>query len=139
MTVDDCQPVDDDELLYRRIPAHWYDPQSKKVSPEAFAPHKTNDPTGLSVWRGSFVQLAQIAAGPRSDRQYYVAVLRAGDVRRLGLQVEARPLPGGPPGHAEITSLTSQNRKTNECLEATKALSEIVIKVHGPFHRVPGP
>ena len=46
---DGSEPIADEELLYRRIPAStgWYDPLAAGLKPEAFAPHKTNGATGL--------------------------------------------------------------------------------------------
>jgi hypothetical protein len=49
-------PVDPDEILFRRIPAStgWYDPPS--LAPEAFRPNK-NDTTGLPYSARSTLQL----------------------------------------------------------------------------------
>ena len=90
---DGIEPITDDELLYRRIPASmgWYS-ASAGLSPQAFAPHATNDITGLSVSRAKYKSI-QAAAKGRPGKSYYVAILRAGDLRQRGIQVVPRPLP----------------------------------------------
>jgi hypothetical protein len=52
---DGAEPITDEEFLYRRVPAAtgWYSLQTG-LKPEAFAPHKTNDATGLSVYRAKY-------------------------------------------------------------------------------------
>jgi hypothetical protein len=50
------EPISDDELLYRRVPAslNLYDPISKpNLLPDAFRPN-ANDITGLSVYRAKY-------------------------------------------------------------------------------------
>ena len=82
LTAGDDDPVTDDELLYRRIPEStgWYDPRTGTVNPEAFAPHKEHDRTGLSVTRAKYRGSSyNEAMRGRSGKTYYVAVLRVGD------------------------------------------------------------
>lgn len=74
------EPISDDELLYRRVPIRWYDPSTGRPFDEAFAPHKENDLTGLSVSRAKYKSIEQAARGMPGKR-YYVATLRAGDLR----------------------------------------------------------
>ena len=86
-------PILDDETLYRRIPAstHWYDPnRTPSLEPEAFRPNR-NDESGISVARAKYTTMHQAALG-RVGKQYYVAVLRAGDIRAAGMELAARPL-----------------------------------------------
>ncbi len=47
------EPIEDDELLYRKIPVslNLYDPVRRSVSQEAFRPHRKHDHTGISVDR----------------------------------------------------------------------------------------
>lgn len=127
-------PVADDELLYRRIPGSsgWYSPQDG-FKPEAFAPHKKNDATGLSVHRAKYKSLNEAAIG-QPGKSYYVAVLRARDLRQQGIEIVPRPLPHDP-GHAELPDLNSSNRKTARTLELQRILTEICLKVEGPFEQ----
>jgi hypothetical protein len=129
---DSTDPIDDEELLYRRVPAStgWYSPEAG-LSPQAFAPHKTLDATGLSVYRGKYKSVEDVARG-RPGRSYYVAVLRAGDLRAKGIEVVPRPAPGDP-GHAELCQLHSRNRKTAETLERQRILAAVCLRVEGPF------
>lgn len=98
---DDSEPIADDEVLYRRVPASmgWYSPEMG-LDPRAFAPHKTNDATGLSISRKKHKTVEEAARG-QPGKSYYVAILRAGDLRKQGIAVEPRSLPGDP-GHAEM-------------------------------------
>lgn len=129
---DGTEPIADEELLYRRIPEStgWYSP-AKGLSPEAFAPHKTRDATGLSVSRANYKSLREAAKG-RPGKSYYVAVLRAGDLRRHGIEIVPRPLPGDE-GHAELPNLNAGNRKAVETLQSQRILTELCLRVEGPF------
>lgn len=132
------EPVADDELLYRRIPVsqRWYDPQVDPCpSPEAFRP-TPNDATGLSVYRGKYKTVEEAARG-LEGKSYYVAVLRAGDLRANGIDVVPRPKEGDP-GHAELPGLTYENRKMDKVLEWKVLLSgQLCLRVEGPFPRRP--
>src|SRR5437879_9708207 len=91
------EPVADDELLYRRIPAslNLYDRNSEPaLLPDAFRPN-ANDTTGLSLYRSKYKSIEEAARG-REGNTYYVAVLRAGDLRSAGIDIAPRPLPGDP-------------------------------------------
>src|SRR5262245_18616018 len=133
--LDGTEPIDDDEVLYRRIPVSqgWYDTgTSPNPSPQAFRP-RDDDATGLSLVRGGpYNSVEQAAKGP-SKKGYFVAILRAGDLRRRGIQVVPRPVEGIS-GHAEIESLTTSNRDTDEALGMMAALAhELCLGVEGPF------
>ena len=125
--------ISDDELLYRRIPfrSDYFDPDvDPRPSPKAFRPRE-RDRTGLSVVRA---ELASPEEAVRTDRgaPYYLAVLRAGDLREAGLVVEPRFLPDIP-GHAEITSLTYENRASDASEAIQVRLAEsLCLKVIGP-------
>jgi len=131
---DETEPITDDELLYRRIPAalNLYDPRREPhLRPDAFRPNQ-NDMTGLSVYRAKFKSVEEAAQG-REGKSYYVAVLRTGDLRARGIEVVPRPI-AGDPGHAEIPGLTYQNRKTDEALEWKLLLAQqLCLRVEGPF------
>jgi len=129
---DGSEPIDEDELLYRRVPAStgWYVPENG-LAPEAFAPHKTEDRTGLSVSRARYKSLEAAAKG-RPGKSYYVAVLRARDLFAKGIAVAPRPLPDDP-AHAELPDLNSQNRKSDETVERQRLLVELCLRVEGPF------
>lgn len=129
--------IADDELLYRRVPAStgWFDPATRLVKPEAFDPHKTNDATGLSVWRAKYKSIEQAGLG-RAGKQYYVAVLKAGDVRQAGLSVVPQPnIPDGyDASHAELPDLNSGNRKSDLVQQQKRILTKLCIEVAGPFN-----
>jgi hypothetical protein len=136
-TPDDTVPIADEELLYRRLPISmdWSDPvSSAKLSPNAFRPRDV-DETGISVVRGHPYNTIEEAARGTSKKGYYIAVLRARDLRQNGIVVVPRPDPGTC-GHAEITSINAANRDTDEGKKIIEMLShKLCLRVEGPFHK----
>lgn len=127
-----AEPVADDELLFRRIPLVWY--QNGLLSHQAFAPHKVNDTTGLSVSRAKLTSIHDAARG-RFGRSYFIAVFRAKDLRKHGIEVVPRPLPDDR-AHAEFPDLRADNRKAEETLQRQQLLVELCTRVEGPFGEV---
>lgn len=132
------EPIADEELLYRRIAGGatppWYDPATQKLNAQAFAPHKLLDQTGLSVYRSKYKSIEEAARG-RLGKQYYVAILCAGDLRRHGFRIEPRPdtSNGFDPAHAELPDLNSGNRKDDKTLQRQQELVELCCEVKGPY------
>lgn len=127
---DGTEPIADDELLYRRIPVskEWYSKEG--LSPEAFHPRE-DETTGISIYRAKYKSIEEAAKG-KGKRGYYVAVLRAGDLRQSGIEIVPRPQPGDT-GHAELPGLTSHNRRTPEADETKLRLAALSLRVEGPF------
>lgn len=127
-------PIDDDELLYRRIPVSqgWYNPgECEHPHPKAFNPLE-HDTSGLSVSRQRFKSIEEASKG-LSPKGYYVAILKAGELRHAGIEVVPKPLLEDP-GHAELPSLTYENRRSDQSLTAMARLAEqLCISVEGPF------
>ena len=129
------EPIEDDELLYRRIPVSmgWY--AVDRLSPQAFGPRK-DETTGISVFRAKYRSIREAAAG-KSKKGYYVAVLRVGDLRQRGIEVVPRPeLPDGQYelAHAELPDLNSATRTADATLERQRILAEeLCLRVEGPF------
>lgn len=127
-------PITDDELLYRRIPIQpgYYDAGvSPKPSRLAFRPGR-HDRTGLSLYRAKHKTATEVARMGRKD-QYYVAVLRAGDLRASDLQVVPAEVEPGD-GHAEIPLIRYENRKSTEVEEAITRLEyDLCLEVLGPL------
>ena len=125
------EPIADDELLYRRVPAMWYDP-TLGLSDNAFSPRK-DDMTGISVSRAKYKTEEEAARG--FGRCYYLAVMRAGDLRKHGIEIVPRPEPGDP-GHSELTNLNASNRKATETIERQNLLAnKLCLKILGPFEQ----
>ena len=133
------EPIDDDELIFRRIPVSmsWY--ANGQLSPEAFDPDPKRDITGISVSRSKYKSLEEAAKGP-SKKGYFVAVFREKDLRQRGIDVAPRPIhpedprhPEYDPGHAEFPDLTAQSRGSSEAEETKLALTTLAIEVKGPF------
>src|ERR1035438_515466 len=108
--LDDTIPIGDDELLFRGVPVamNWYD-ASAGLSPLAFRP-RDGDATGISVLRGAPYNTPEAAGRGPSKKGYFVAILRAGNLRKNGILMQPAPMEGTS-GHAEITSLTAANRE----------------------------
>src|SRR5438128_12153514 len=108
--MDEHEPVDETEFVYRRIHPNFYNPALRvAVLPEAFRPSR-NDTTGLSVLRARFAQPRDTLANrdPGKVRGYYVARLSVRELRSLGLTVLPDAVASGPPGHAIIPALSWQ-------------------------------
>ncbi|MGI8980251.1 MAG: hypothetical protein ACR2FY_13580 [Pirellulaceae bacterium] len=128
-------PIADDEFLYRRVPAsaqpQLFDPVQQELNDQAFAPSKTRDVSGLSVSRAKYKAIEEAGQG-RPGKSYYVAVLRAGDLRQHGIVVEPRPKVNDP-GHAELPQLNAENYKDSDTLERQRLLVSLCLRVEGPF------
>lgn len=130
---DRAEPIDDDELLYRRIPMAWHDPSiDERPSPQAFRPRK-DDTSGLSLTREKYHTPEEAAALGRAGNKYYVAIVRAGDLRAKGIRVEPDPAVDDR-GHAVLPDLTHVTRKepTQKGMEVRLA-EELCLGVEGPF------
>lgn len=131
--------IDDDELIFRKIPVSqsWYDPEKKFLSIQAFKPNKNRDLSGISMDRArcekhpEFRSIEEAAIG-KSPNGYYVAVLRVGDLRAHGISLESRPLQDNP-GHAELPDLRADNRNEDKAIAIKDALVRLVLEVQGPF------
>ncbi len=133
---DGTDPIAEDEILYRNIPARsgWYDPSNAPpLKDEAFTP-KRHDPTGISLWRQKYKNTCEDAAVEMPQgKSYYVAVLRAGDLIANGIEVVPSPGEGGS-GHASIPVLNYADRKTARVMELARLIaSELCSSVEGPF------
>src|SRR5438445_11228399 len=108
--MDEHQPVDPTEFVYRRIPRTYFQaglPVLFRIT--EFRP-TSNDTTGLSVFRAGFLQpvdtLANLEASKQKD--YFVVRLGVQELYRLSLTVVPEPDPTGPSGHAVIPELSWQ-------------------------------
>ena len=123
--------IEDDEILYRRIPISQYDSTDPNPSPEAFRPHK-NDTTGISLNRAKYATIETAAKG-QSTNGYYIAKLRYGDLREKGIEVVPDPLQDNL-GHSKIPAITYIDRKTKRVEEYKNLLAEkLCLCVKGPF------
>lgn len=137
---DGTEAISDDELLYRRIPVsqEWYSlSHNPPLSPKAFRP-RADDTHGLSLSRAKYHRIDEFGRA-RGERTFYVAVLRAGDLRDRGIQVVPDPIVDHPNldddrGHTLIPDMTYTSRKDDWCLEWQLALAtELTLEVKGPF------
>jgi hypothetical protein len=103
-TPEGVEPVADDEVLYRRVPVSkgwWVAGASPPLSPEAFDP-RPDEHEGISLYRAKYVGLEKVAQG-KSKSGYYVAKLRAGDLRAQGITIH--PDDVNDPGHVAVPNL----------------------------------
>jgi len=129
-------PVDDEELLYRKVSVRskWW--HNGVLSSEAFNPNK-NDATGISVFRAVFRSVEDAAKGPSPDG-YYVVVLQTGELRARGIQVNPQPDVDGiwDDSHAELPQIRIATKRSTEVEELKQMLVEFAKHrpVQGPFH-----
>ena len=134
MPGDGTEPIDDDEILYRRIPVsrNFYSAATKELSPGAFEPHIKNDDTGLSITRAKYRSIEDAARG-LSKSGYWIARFRAGDLRAHGIELSPRPTDEDK-GHSEITSLTNKNYESKQSQDMMlKLATELCLGVQGPY------
>jgi hypothetical protein len=141
-------PIEDDELLLRRIPVSrdWCHPAAEPpVQADAFGPAKF-DTDGLSLSRAQsasrpeFLSIEQFGASGKAKQGYFVAVLRAGDLRAHGIAISEDPIVGDPdvpdnPGHVLLPQLNFADRTKPDVLQAMQILAdELTLRVEGPFY-----
>ena len=126
------EPIEDTELLFRRVRLDLYDAtRDSKLSPHAFRPVES-DSQGLSIYRAKYISAENTARNDRGKR-YFIAVLRAGDLRAKGIEVVPRPSQEDP-GHAELPGLRYENRREVHAEEWQEVLAnELCLRVEGPF------
>ena len=130
------EAVEDEEIVYRRVPApHWAGPEGQ-ATPQAFIPHKTADQDGLSLERAKYSSPERVAAR-KPDRPSYVVALRVRDLREAGLDVTPDPdMEHDNPGHCLIRGLRSEVRGSEETRELADLLahrlSRLVFVYHPP-------
>lgn len=127
---DGSEPVEDAEILYRRVPACYMSESDPRPSPQAFHPQQ-RDTAGLSMFRAKYRNAADVARGA-SKQPYYVAVVKASDLRRHGMTIVPRVETGGP-GHVEIPELNYADRHSDRSLELKVLLVEKLSTIEGPF------
>jgi hypothetical protein len=127
---DGSEPIADEELIYRRVPLQWLSP-ADGLDDQAFAPHKVRDVTGISFSRAKYKAIEDAAKG-QAGKSYYVAILRAGDIRAAGTDIVARPLKDDP-GHAELPVLHAAEYKSDRTLELQRVLVRLTRRIEGPF------
>jgi hypothetical protein len=125
------EPIEDDEILYRRILTDWYDPTDASISDNAFKPNK-HDVDGISLCRAKLVRI-EVAAQGRSSKGYYVGCLKASDLRENGIEIRPDPQENNK-GHCLIPSMTYEKRRTDEAVQQAHLLArKLTREVKGPF------
>ncbi len=118
---DPVDHVDNEETLYRRVPFGWFD---RRLSPnptaDAFRPHRTDDPDGLSFDRARYKTPEEVAVG-LSRHPYHVAEVRASDLIDLGLTISVTE---NDPSHVLVPELNSANRKSDRTIEAAQIIAD---------------
>ena len=118
---DPVDHVDNEEILYRRVPFGWF---NSRVSPnpfaDAFRPHRTDDTDGLSFYRARYKTPEEVAVG-RSKYPYHVAEVRVSDLRALGLTISVTE---NDPSHVLVPELNSANYKSDRTYEVAQIIAE---------------
>jgi hypothetical protein len=132
----DNDPISDDEYLFRRIPAWlaYVDIDRGTVSPNAFSQGK-KDLEGLSFYREQFVDAKTLAMSPEHERgNYFVAKIRAAEMRKLGLTLTPNPM---PPllGHTLVPELRKDAHGGNKVIQKKlKGIRDLLLT--GPLYRL---
>lgn len=131
---DGSEPIDDDEILYRRLLGEHLTP-TFGVSPQAFVPSK-RDTTGMSFFREKYMTAeAVVEQTGQKGKKYFIAVIRAGDLRHHDIDVVPRPS-NTSSGHCEIPSMTCGTRESDECFAISLRLANLVqYPILGPFSK----
>lgn len=130
--VDGIEPVEDAEVLLRRIPGAFRPDPTRPPALDAFLPHRSNDPDGLSLTREKYADAAAVGRSAPAGKACYVGRLTAGQLRRTGLDVRPDPRPGNP-GHAVIPSLNSAARGSPAIRAFARQLVAVCTDIAGPF------
>ena len=119
---DDPQAIPDNSYIVRRITRNWLRPASggrRALSKGAFAPSSK----GQDRYRGMSVDIldrlnddgVDPASRLESDQEAAV-IIRAGDLRRLGLEVGSDPTPRNDKYHASVWGIRDSHRKKVKAL-----------------------
>jgi hypothetical protein len=127
---DGFEPIDDDEVVYRRALPYWY--QDGVLADATFRPTE-RDTDGLSLWRARHVSVEEAARG--RGPEYYVAAVSVRDIRALGIEI-VPDAPSGVRGHCIVPALNFDDRKSTRSLECQRALARRA-EVSGPFRSTP--
>jgi hypothetical protein len=129
------EPVEDAEVLYRRVPELKMDLARRRPLDVGFRPHPEKDHDGISLFRAKYHPPKDLR-GRQSRRPCWFAVLVAVDLRRIGLGPVPRPIPEAK-GHVTVPELNSSNGKTDQALKWQQQLAdEITREVLGPFEPI---
>lgn len=130
------EPISDDEVLLRRIPAlePFFAPPDR-VSTANFKLDRRRGELGLSVYRRGLIGEQQVLARPDAIPGSFVVAASAPDVRSLknaageSLNLEVIPDDDGDnPGHAEIRGPTPGKLSAS----ASKALRDLFARIDKP-------
>ena len=125
------EPIDRDELLYRRV-IHNHYKQGDPTLPLPYAALKPEkrDITGLSLFRNRYRTAESIVRPGRPD---YVAVFHVGTLLDNGINVVISEAGGS--GHVEIPDVTYDRRKDIHVTEIIDLMTkELYREVLGPFN-----
>lgn len=134
---DGTEPIEDDEIVYRRISVGslWYDPVLQDISLNAFKPRREEE-SGISLMRAKYLNPERTAAGG-PGKAYYIVEIRAGDLRHHHIGIEPDPLTDPDlPGHCQIPDLNIRNYNSSPLVVEGKMMliaSQLCGRVYGPF------
>ena len=111
--------VDNDEILYRRVPLTWYDHGESRPNAQAFRPHPEHDLDGLSFWRALLKTPEEVALSQATGKLGNVAAVRAQVLRDLGLTIRVSE---DNPAHVVVPELN--DRKDNRTREVAQRLAD---------------
>ena len=131
---DGTEPIDPDEIIYRRVPiGSVYKPnRNPALSQKAFSPRNC-DSDGVSVIRAKFLNGPRDAAAEGClGMEFYVIEFRAGDLQGAGATIMPDPELDCV-GHALVTNINAANRDLSETQSLMQRCRNLTYRAHGPF------
>ena len=132
---DGHEPVNPDELIYRRVAektGYYRSHPTPVLSPKAYNP-TNNDVDGISVHRALFLAGPEAAAAfGVLDKSYYIVEIRAGDIQNEGIFIRPDPT-STDPSHAVIPEINTAQRDTVKAKQKMERIRNLPFKVYGPF------
>jgi hypothetical protein len=133
---DGTEPIDPDEIVYRRVvdrSGFYKSDRQPPLSDSAFKP-APRDTDGISFTRAKYVSADPIlaAAGGYQGKNYFVIEMRADDLMSLGVTFKPRPLPDDP-GHTVIPELNIKVIDAPSAVMIRDRARRLPFKAHGPY------
>lgn len=130
--LDGTEPIERDEVLYRRISekSGYYQPtRSPKFSPRVLHPNN-GDGDGISLYRSKYVTPEQVGKAGKQNQVYWVISFLAASFQDQGLSIQ--PSADEPlPGHVVIPEMRFDRLASLK--ELALSLREKSLEIYGPF------
>jgi hypothetical protein len=131
---DGTEPIDPDEVIYRRLPkgSQFKPNRDPPLASTAFSPRPC-DHDGVSLVRAKYVTGPEDAAALGVvGMEFYVIEMRAGDLMAEGIAIEPLPSPECL-GHAVMPAINADNKDNPQTQALMDRARRVSFKAHGLF------